>query len=50
MAFYKKRTSSDPGMSKEDKIKLDAMDETSPRIYYQSTTPPLVNGNIWIEA
>ena len=37
-------------MSKEDKIKLDAMDETSPRIYYQSTTPPLVNGNIWIEA
>ena len=37
-------------MSKEDKIKLDAMDETSPRIYYQATTPPLVNGNIWIEA
>lgn len=42
--------SADGLMSKEDKIKLDAMDETSPRIYYQSTTPPLVNGNIWIEA
>ena len=37
-------------MSKEDKIKLDAMDENTPRIYYQATTPPLVNGNIWIEA
>ena len=42
--------SADGLMSKEDKVKLDAMDETSPRIYYQSTTPPLVNGNIWIEA
>lgn len=42
--------SSDGLMSKEDKVKLDAMDENSPRIYYQSTTPPLVNGNIWIEA
>ena len=37
-------------MSKEDKIKLDAIDENAPRIYYQSATPPLVNGNIWIEA
>ena len=42
--------SADGLMSKEDKIKLDAMDENTPRIYYQATTPPLVNGNIWIEA
>ena len=35
-------------MSYQDKIKLDKIDENAPRIYYSSTEPPRVNGNIWV--
>ena len=50
MAIQSEATHTEKGlMSAADKIKLDALDETAPRIYYQSTTPPLINGTIWVE-
>ena len=50
MAIQSEATHTEKGlMSAADKIKLDALDETAPRIYYQATTPPLVNGTIWVE-
>ena len=49
MQFNSLATSSENGlMSSTDKIKLDKIDENAPRIYYSSTEPPRVNGNIWV--
>ena len=49
MQFNSLVTSSENGlMSSADKIKLDKIDENAPRIYYSSTEPPRVNGNIWV--
>ena len=49
MQFNSLATSSENGlMSSADKIKLDKIDENAPRIYYSSTEPPRVNGNIWV--
>ena len=50
MAIQSEATHTEKGlMSAADKVKLDAIDETAPRIYYQSATPPLINGTIWVE-
>lgn len=50
MAIQSEVTHTEKGlMSAADKIKLDSIDENAPRIYYQSATPPLINGTIWVE-
>ena len=50
MAIQSEATHTEKGlMSAADKVKLDSIDENAPRIYYQSATPPLINGTIWVE-
>lgn len=50
LKIYTDATQTESGlMSATDKVKLDGIDTSAPRIYYGSTEPPRVNGNIWVQ-